>query len=67
MQHKDFRKALYQLFSCINYLLAARLSVMTCHINSITSSILFTIWLVRMILDVGLPYPVVILEHYWQR
>ena len=24
-------------------------------------------WLVRIILDEGLPYPVVVLAHYWQR
>ena len=46
---------------------AARINVISTHINSISCSILFTIWLVRMILDEGLPYPVVVLAHYWQR
>ena len=37
------------------------------HINSISCSILFTFWLVRMLQEEGLPYPVVVLAHYWQR
>ena len=56
----DYRLMIYLMF-------VARINVISTHINSISCSILFTIWLVRMILDEGLPYPVVVLAHYWQR
>ena len=54
--------------SCaFHWMIAARINVISTHTNSISCSILFTFWLVRMILDEGLPYPVVVLAHYWQR
>ena len=46
---------------------AARINVISTHINSTVCSIYFTIWLVRIFLDEGLPYPVVVLAHYWLR
>ena len=48
-------------------MIAARINVISTHMNSISCSILFTFWLVRMLKDEGLPYPVVVLAHYWQR
>ena len=44
----------------------ARINVISTHINSITCSILFSFWLVRILLDSGLPYSVVVFAHYWQ-
>ena len=46
---------------------AARINVLSTHVNSISCSILFIFWLSRMIQDEGLPYSVVVLAHYWQR
>ena len=45
----------------------ARINVISTHINSICGSIMFSFWLLRILLDSGLPYAVVVMARYWQR